>query len=57
MKIAPEQVERLQFLARVVQREHKHLAITDARVFDKPFTPERARGLNPATLLASAGYR
>ena len=46
MKIEPEQAERLRFLARVVQREQKHLETTDARVFDKPFTPERARGLS-----------
>jgi len=45
MKIDPEQLERLRFLARVVQREQNHLLITDQRVFGKPFTPERARGL------------
>ncbi|OOG20801.1 hypothetical protein B1C78_16945 [Thioalkalivibrio denitrificans] len=45
MKIDPEQLERLRFLARVVQREQKHLLITDHRVFGRPFTPERARAL------------
>jgi uncharacterized protein with HEPN domain len=46
VKIAPEQAERLRFLARVVQREQKHLETTDARVFGKPFTLERARSLS-----------
>lgn len=45
MKVAPEQLERLRFLARVVQREQQHLQTTDQRVFDKPFTPARARDL------------
>lgn len=38
--------QRLQFLARVVRRECKHLAATDARLFAKPFTTQRARSLD-----------
>lgn len=45
MKIESDQLERLRFLARVVQREQKHLLTTDQRVFNEPFTPERASGL------------
>lgn len=45
MRTEPEQGDRLRFLGRVVQREQEHLATMDARVFDRPFTPERAQGL------------
>ncbi|WP_440995017.1 hypothetical protein [Arhodomonas sp. SL1] len=45
MRIEPEQLERLRFLARVVQREQQHLLSTDQRVFAQPFTAARARGL------------
>ena len=40
-----EQLDRLQFLSRVVQREQEHLTTTDQRVFSRPFTPERAAAL------------
>ncbi|MCX7562334.1 hypothetical protein OS176_02050 [Xanthomonadaceae bacterium XH05] len=39
------QLQRLRFLARVVQRERKHLLTTDRRVFVKPFTQDRAQAL------------
>ncbi|WP_330947447.1 hypothetical protein [Thermomonas sp. LB-4] len=39
------QLQRLRFLARVVQRESKHLLTTDRRVFAKPFTQDRAKAL------------
>ena len=39
------QLQRLRFLARVVQRECKHLLATDHRVFAQPFTQERAKAL------------
>ncbi|WP_019590492.1 MULTISPECIES: hypothetical protein [unclassified Thioalkalivibrio] len=42
MNIDPEQLERLRFLGRVVQRERQHLETTDQRVFSEPFTPARA---------------
>ena len=37
---------RLQFLSRVVRRECFHLAGTDQRLFDKPFSAERAKQLD-----------
>ncbi|WP_019020988.1 hypothetical protein [Thioalkalivibrio sp. ALE23] len=45
MNIDPEQLERLRFLGRVVQRERQHLETTDQRVFSEPFTPARAGAL------------
>jgi len=45
LNIDPEQLNRLQFLSRVVQRERRHLLTTDQRVFSKPFTPARASSL------------
>ncbi|MCK9532900.1 MAG: hypothetical protein M0R77_20695 [Gammaproteobacteria bacterium] len=36
---------RLQFLARVVRRECKHLNTTDQRLFSEPFTAQRVAGL------------
>ena len=38
-------LDRLAFLARLVQREYDHLALTDQRLFFHPFTAERARTL------------
>lgn len=37
--------QRLQFLVRVVQRESKHLAMTDGRLHEQPFTSARAIAL------------
>lgn len=45
MTINPKIALRLQFLARVVRKECQHLATTDQRLFDEPFTLERARQL------------
>ncbi|NMG14904.1 hypothetical protein [Aromatoleum bremense] len=45
MTIDPGRLLRLQFLVRVVRRECAHLATTDHRLFDQPFTPDRARQL------------
>jgi hypothetical protein len=36
---------RLQFLVRVAGRECEHLALTDRRIFEQPFTVDRAREL------------
>jgi len=41
----PELRQRLQSLVRVVRKECLHLSTTDRRLFDEPFTPERARRL------------
>lgn len=41
-----ETLTRLRFLARVVGRECKHLRTTDKRLFDHPFSIERARRLD-----------
>jgi len=46
LKIEPQQLGRLQFLARVVQREKDHLLKTDQHVFDRPFTQARAQNLD-----------
>lgn len=43
---------RLQFLARVVQRECHHLQLTDERIFGTAFTVERARQLDADPELA-----
>jgi len=42
MTLAPTTQARLQFLARVVRKECRHLAVTDQRLFHAPFTAERA---------------
>lgn len=41
MTIDPKILPRLQFLARVMRKECQHLATTDQRLFNVPFTPER----------------
>lgn len=41
----PDQLDRLQFLARVAKRGIKHRQLTDRRVFTKPFSVARARQL------------
>lgn len=45
MTLDTDRQARLQFLARVVQRESRHLLTTDQRLFHVPFTPERAADL------------
>jgi len=44
--------ERLRFLARVVERECRHLQTTDGRLFREPFTVEHARRLGEDVELA-----
>lgn len=44
--------ERLRFLARVVERECRHLQTTDRRLFRGPFTVEHARRLGEDVELA-----
>lgn len=46
MTLNPKTALRLQFLTRVVQKECRHLISTDRRLFDMPFTVERARQLD-----------
>lgn len=43
---------RLQFLVRVVQRECRHLETTDQRLFEQPFSHERAGRLDDDVELA-----
>jgi len=43
--IDPKIALRLQFMARVVRKECQHLVSTDRRLFNAPFTLERARQL------------
>lgn len=45
MTIAAKKIVRLQFLARVVRKECKHLNNTDQRLFKTPFTIEAAAQL------------
>ena len=40
--------KRLSFLARVADKEARHLAYTDTRLFAQPFTPRQAEGLADA---------
>lgn len=47
-----ERLSRLRFLARVVERESRHLAQTDARLFSEPFTESRVRALEGDVELA-----
>lgn len=44
--------ERLRFLAKIVEREARHLRSTDMRLFEQPFTAERARLLESDLALA-----
>ena len=37
--------QRLQFLVRVVRRASEHLALTDSRLYEQPFTSDRAIAL------------
>jgi hypothetical protein len=43
---------RLQYLSRVVAKEAQYLATTDQRLFDSPFTPQRAARLESDSDLA-----
>ncbi len=49
----PESVStRMRFFARVLTHEWKHLSATDRRLFEQPFTEERARSLDEDDLEA-----
>ncbi len=52
MTLSPSSAERLRFLARVVDKETRHLALTTGRLFTAPFTPERVAELEKAPDLA-----
>lgn len=52
MTLAPAAAERLRFLARVADKEARHLALTTGRLFTSPFTPERVAELEKAPDLA-----
>lgn len=45
MNIAHSKLLRLQFLARIVRKEIRHLRLTDGRVFATPFTRQKAENL------------
>jgi hypothetical protein len=52
MKITPAQAARLEFLARVTDKECQHLLDTDARLFGDLFTIEAARKIDIDPILA-----
>jgi len=52
MTVAPKIALRMQFLARVVRKECKHLATTNQRLFGSLFTLEQARRLEEDADLA-----
>ena len=52
MKLAAAQVARLQFLARVAEKECLHLLDTDGRLFNQPFTAAVAEKIAADPLLA-----
>lgn len=52
MNAAGNLVARLRFLARVVEKESRHLSETDARLFAEPFTRERVESLEGDPVLA-----
>lgn len=52
MRVQEGQWERLQFLARVTQKECQYLLETDQRLFVEPLTPELAQKIKADPLLA-----
>lgn len=52
MTLEPKIALRMQFLARVVRKECRHLATTDSRLFKDPFTLEQVIRLESDTDLA-----
>lgn len=52
MKLDPSLEQRMKFLVRVVQKEQRHLAVTDSRLFASPFTLARAGSLEDNPELA-----
>ena len=52
MKITPSQTKRLEFLARVTDKECRHLLDTDGRLFGNLFTIEVAQQIESDPILA-----
>ena len=52
MSQQPKNLQRLQFLARVVSKEIAHLRLTDQRLFTMPFSRDRASQLSDNVDLA-----
>lgn len=52
MKITPSQMARLEFLARVTEKECLHLLATDTRLFGNLFTEEEAQKIEADPILA-----
>ncbi len=52
MNIARTKLARLQFLARIVRKEIRHLCLTDQRLFPDTFTSEKAGQLEANVELA-----
>lgn len=52
MKITPAQTARLEFLARVTDKECQHLLDTDSRLFGNLFTIEEAKKIEADPILA-----
>lgn len=52
MRITPSQAARLEFLARVTEKECKHLLDTDGRLFGHLFTVEEAQKVETDPVLA-----
>lgn len=52
MKITPSQFARLEFLARVTDKECRHLLDTDSRLFNNLFTIEEAKRIEIDPILA-----
>ena len=52
MKLTPSQAARLEFLARVTEKECRHLLDTDGRLFAGPFTEDVARQVEHDPVLA-----
>lgn len=52
MNISPQKKLRLAFLARMIRKEIHYLQLTDRRLFDVPFTREKAERLDKEVELA-----
>ena len=52
MNISPQKKRRLAFLARMIRKEIHYLQLTDRRLFDVPFTREKAERLEKEVDLA-----
>ena len=52
MSVTPSQIARLEFLARVTDKECRHLLDTDGRLFNNLFTIEEAKNIEIDPILA-----